>query len=143
MTKDRLIAFLQKSNLPGDATVRFAGVRGRRGDEMNLPEFQVGQPVIEYATMLPSIISAVHTTLTGRVTYSLEGGSSGLTPNMIESIVGVAYEAESVRSLDGEGRDRPAVSAYRASLVIKDGERFSPPSEEFLTRVHQWLKEHR
>lgn len=110
---------------------------------MNLPEFQVGQPVIEYATMLPSIISAVHTTLTGRFTYSLEGGSSGLTPNMIESIVGVEYETESVRVLDSESCDQPVVATYRASLVIEDGEHFSPPSEEFLTLVHQWLKEHR
>lgn len=110
---------------------------------MNLPEFQVGQPVVEYATMRPSIISAVHTTLTGRFTYSLEGGSSGLTPNMIESIVGVEYGVESVRSLDGEGCDKPVAATYRASLVIEDGEHFSPPSEEFLTLVHQWLKEHR
>lgn len=110
---------------------------------MNEQEFQVGQPVIEYATMRPSIISAVHTTLTGRFTYSLDGGSSGLTPNMIEAIVGVEYGAESVRSLDSEGCDRPATTTYRASLVIEDGEKCSPPSEEFLALVLQWLKKHR
>jgi len=56
---------------------------------MNEQEFQIGQPVIEYATMRPSIISAVHTTLNGRFTYSLKDGSSGLTPNMIEVSVGL------------------------------------------------------
>ena len=110
---------------------------------MSEQEFQVGQPVIEYATMRPGIISAVHTTLTGRFTYSLEGGSSGLTPNMIESIVCVEYEAEMMRSLDGEGCDRYVTTTYRVSLVIENGEHFSPPSEKFLFLVHQWLKEHR
>ena len=109
---------------------------------MNLPEFQVGQPVIEYATMRPGIIGAVHTTLTGRFTYSLEGGSSGLTPNMIESIVGVEYDAELVRVLDSESCEQLVTTGYGASLVIEDGEHFSPPSDEFLTLVHQWLKEH-
>ena len=110
---------------------------------MSEQEFQVGQPVIEYATMRPSIISAVHTTLTGRFTYSLEGGSSGLTPNMIESIVGGEHEAEMVRSLDGEGVERSRPAAYKASLIIEGGEKCSPPSEEFLTLAHRWLKEYR
>ena len=92
--------------------------------------------------MLPSIISAVHTTLTGRFTYSLEGGSSGLTPNMIESIVGVEYAAELVRVLDSESCEQLVTTGYGASLVIEDGECFPPPSEEFLTLVRQWLMSH-
>jgi hypothetical protein len=107
---------------------------------MNEQEFQIGQPVIEYATMRPSIISAVHTTLTGRFTYSLKDGSSGLTPNMIEAIVGVEYAVELVRVLDSESCEQLVTTGYGASLVIEDGECFPPPSEEFLTLVHQWLK---
>jgi hypothetical protein len=61
---------------------------------------------------------------------------------MIESIVGVEYDAELVRVLDSESCEQLVTTGYGASLVIEDGEHFSPPSEEFLTLVRQWLMSH-
>lgn len=113
---------------------------------MSTPEFKIGQPILEVATGHLCVIWAIGAesgTHFTRFSYDLvdmhgQPGSSGVTPNMLEPVIGVLYTHSALRSVDA---DKPSLmGAYEVRLVLEDGNTVAPPSEEYVVLVKQWLK---
>lgn len=109
----------------------------------NKTEFEVGQPVVDVATMMPGKIVAISGTMADRYTYDIEGGSNGVTPNMIEEITGVVYRFNASGAIEYDGTEINVCGVYECRLIMADGDSVPPPSEEFVQMVQSWLQKKR
>lgn len=101
-------------------------------------DYSVGDPVIEHGTGYPSIIKAIHTTLTGRPTYDLVDGSNGLNENEIDAIVGWKIE---MTPLQHDAETGVGFQVFHRYLLISDNdEEFGCPSDEYLMLVVGYLQ---
>lgn len=106
----------------------------------NNPEFELGQPVVDVATMVPGKIASRSETMTGRYTYDIEGGSNGVTPNMIEEITGFLYRFNATNTIKYDGTEIKVCGSYECRLLMADGDSVPAPSEEFVKMVQIWLQ---
>lgn len=62
----------------------------------------------------------------------------GVTPNMLEPVIGVLYVQSALRSVDDS---KPSLmGTYEVRLVLEDGDTVAAPSEEYVVLVKHWLK---
>ena len=101
-------------------------------------DYLVGDPVIEHSTGYPRTIKAINSTLTGRPSYDLTDGSTGLNENEIDAIVAVKAEMTPLRHSAENGSAFRALSRYL--LISEDGEEIGCPSDEYLMIVVRYLQ---
>jgi len=109
----------------------------------NQTEFEVGQPVVDVATMMPGKIAAISGTMADRYTYDIEGGSNGVTPNMIEEITGVLYRFNASSAIVYDGTEISVCGIYECRLTLADGDSVASPSDEYVQMVKSWLQQKR
>lgn len=101
-------------------------------------DYLVGDPVIEHSTGYPRTIKAINSTLTGRPSYDLVDGSTGLNEGEIDAIVGWKAEMAPPRHNIEDGSATRAISRYL--LISEDDEEIGCPSDEYLMIVVRYLQ---